>query len=283
MTGEVSADSAYSGATIVFATMHGKQRQAAPSFRQHHDATLVAPGTIDTDQFGTFVGDVPRTLAPWAAALAKAKLGVTLTGFPFALASEASYSTSFGVVAQHQEILLFHDSTRDITITEVASASVPDRGSVMAHTKADIDASLAGLGFPTTQLVLSAETPSGLIARKGLDSYDAIHAAAVELFLLSDELLIQPDYRALANPERQRVIAELAERLAVRLRRRCPRCATPGWGRVGVERGLPCLSCGEPTAGIRADVDGCAQCDHRVVTVRDVMGCDPQWCDYCNP
>ena len=31
-----------------------------------------------------------------------------------------------------------------------------------------------------------------------------------------------------------------------------------GWGIVGVERGLPCRVCGEPTAGIKADVHGCA-------------------------
>jgi len=46
---------------------------------------------VDTDQFGTFTGEVARTGAPADAARAKARLAMSVTGLPYGLASEASY------------------------------------------------------------------------------------------------------------------------------------------------------------------------------------------------
>lgn len=66
----------YRGAVIAFATMHGKERLAHESFRTILGASVIAPESIDTDQFGTFAGDVHRTLPPLQAAREKALLGI---------------------------------------------------------------------------------------------------------------------------------------------------------------------------------------------------------------
>ncbi|TDK90892.1 hypothetical protein EUA02_22320 [Mycobacterium paragordonae] len=64
----------YAGTVIAMGTMHGKERQVAPAFAAEIGARVIAPPGIDTDQFGTFAGEINRTLAPVAAASAKARI-----------------------------------------------------------------------------------------------------------------------------------------------------------------------------------------------------------------
>ena len=94
--------------------------------------------------------------------------------------------------------------------------------------------------------------------------------------------IVEPDLRALHNPSRRTVIEGLAYRLATRLRTRCPRCTTPGFGQVGVEPGLPCRICGTQTELPRAELHGCAVCPHRN-RKRAAPAADPRWCPFCNP
>ena len=50
-----------------------------------------APAVVDTDQFGTFTGDVARTLTPIDAARPQARLPMEAFGVPKRKASEVSY------------------------------------------------------------------------------------------------------------------------------------------------------------------------------------------------
>jgi hypothetical protein len=254
----------YRGRTVVFATRHGKERQAEAPFRELLDARVVAPDEIDTDRFGTFTGDVPRTATPWRTALDKARLGVELTGIPLALASEASYGGAWWA-GRHHELLLFHDSARDITLAEEASASSTDPTAVHA--------------------VAVAGRDGAVVARKGLADADALAAAVAELLGGGGDARVRvgPDHRAHADPSRQSVIAGLCTRMAERLARPCPDCRMPGWGLVDVERGLPCALCGTPSAAVAADVHGCGSCGATRAVPRAERTVDPRWCDACNP
>lgn len=55
----------YPGSHITFATMHGKEHLARDAFYDVLGTTVTAPRGLDTDQFGTFAGDIPRK---WSAA-----------------------------------------------------------------------------------------------------------------------------------------------------------------------------------------------------------------------
>ena len=61
----------YRGRTIAFGTKHGKATLVAGSFDALLRARVTAPANIDTDEWGTFSGEVERTLAPVAAARTK--------------------------------------------------------------------------------------------------------------------------------------------------------------------------------------------------------------------
>ena len=64
--------SAYTGRTVTFATMDGKEFLARDAFPHILGATVTAPRALDTEQFGTFSREIARTLTPIAAARAKA-------------------------------------------------------------------------------------------------------------------------------------------------------------------------------------------------------------------
>lgn len=80
-----------------------------------------------------------------------------------------------------------------------------------------------------------------------------------------------------------KAITTLAHKMAKRLATPCPRCHTPGFRRVNIERGLRCSDCGEPTQVIAADILGCGLCPHTVCAPRTGRIASPQRCDSCNP
>ncbi|MDF2916849.1 MAG: hypothetical protein K0S70_1066, partial [Microbacterium sp.] len=94
---------------------------------------------------------------------------------------------------------------------------------------------------------------------------------------------LEPDLRAHMNPGRRRTLRRLSWLLAARLTRLCPGCGCPGFGPVGVVRGLPCGACGNATSQVRLDVDGCPRCPERRERRRPVEVADPAACDACNP
>ena len=77
--------SACTGRTVTFTTMHGKELLAWDDFHHILGATVTAPRALDTDQFGTFSGEIARTLTPIAAARAKAHLGMKTDATSLAL------------------------------------------------------------------------------------------------------------------------------------------------------------------------------------------------------
>ncbi len=225
----------------MFATRHGKQHQAAGPFRELLDARVVAPDDLDTDRFGSFTGEVPRTRTP----------------------------------------LL--DDDRGVVLTEEAVVPVHGHDPVVLRDPADALERARRFGFPDTRAVVVARHGGDVHARKGLATAADLADAVTDLTTTGGTASVGPDLRAHVNPARQRVIAELCRRMATRLTRPCPRYAAPGWGRVGVERGVPCAGCGAPTTAVAADVLGCAGCDATQVVPRRAAPVDPASCDVCNP
>ncbi len=267
-------------------TMHGKERQVAPAFADELGARVIAPDGIDTDQFGTFTGEVTRTLTPMAAATAKARLAMSVAGVRYGLASEASYDTWLGMLAMHEEILVFVDDTRGIRVAE--GVNIP--GSPGAPRLVDcadhaVDAA-RDFGFPHQGAAVKASVADRIrVFGKGItDIRELIDAVDVAVAAAdARQAWLEPDLRAHHNPSRREVIATLANRLARRLATPCPRCACPGYGKVAVDEGLPCHACGCPTSLIVADVHGCQVCDQSSVVARTVGTAEPRFCPACNP
>lgn len=275
----------YTGAVIAMGTMHGKERQVAPAFAAEFGARVIAPPGIDTDRFGTFAGEVTRTLTPVAAATAKARLAMSTAKVCYGVASEASYDAWYGMLAVHQEILVFIDDVRGIQVLEgVNVPRTPGPPKLVENGHEAVDAARR-FGFPDQGAVVRASIDGdALVFGKGLtDAFALVQVVDTAVAAADDHRAwLEPDLRAHHNPSRREVLAALARRLAGRLATQCPGCLGPGYGRVAVREGLPCRACGSPTTLVAADILGCPACDYRSETARTGTA-EPRYCPRCNP
>lgn len=278
----------YRGRLIAIGTKHGKQDQFGPAFRAVLQARVVVPEDLDTDQFGTFAGEIDRSGSALDSARAKARLAMATTGLTLGLASEASYGPLPGSgLVGHEEIALFCDEDLGIEVLEgYRSTSVPGTAHCIGRDD-EIPRTLVA-GLPTQALIArSAACPPGAlpVVYKGLSDVRALRAAIADAAAgsVDGRAIVEPDLRAHHNPSRREVLARLALTLAHRLATQCPRCDTPGFGRVGTEPGLPCRICRTPTPGARGETHGCCRCEHTISVPLATEGADPAGCPECNP
>ena len=279
---------------VLLASRHGKERAMARPFRQGLGLELVVADQIDTDDFGTFTGERPRPAAAAITCHLKAEAALDATGASMGLASEGSFGPHPAIpfLPLAIEWMTFVDRRRDLVISERLEGAPTNFSHSVIAAGADPGSWLERIGFPAHGVIVrphrSDPHPSdpfpivrGLQCPQALEQ--AIRGAATHS---ADGLaLLETDMRAHRNPTRMASIRRLAFRLVRRIRTPCPSCGSPGWGLVGREPGLPCGGCGLPTALLRAEIHGCAHCDHRAeVPRRDgLLRADSQHCAPCNP
>ncbi len=288
--------SPYRGRRVALATKHDKARAIARPFRVGLGGAVMTPPGLDTDLLGTFTGEVPRLGTPGEVARQKARLGMALAGVPLGLASEGSFGPHPDIpfLPADRELLLFVDDERGLEVAEWELTTDTNYAHRCVATLGDLADFLPRVGFPAHALIARPalpDTPGGphdpVEIHKGLATLSALRDAIARCRARSRDGLVrvETDMRADRNPTRLRVIRRLAVRLARRLRARCPACAAPGWGLVGLQPGLPCRWCGLPTDLARGEILGCARCEERREQPRPdgLLLADPGDCPRCNP
>jgi hypothetical protein len=86
----------FQGRSLVVATMHGKESVIGPLLQQSLGVNVATAAGLNTDTFGTFSGEVERTVSPIAAARLKCDAAQALTGASLVLASEGSFGAHTG-------------------------------------------------------------------------------------------------------------------------------------------------------------------------------------------
>lgn len=261
-------------------TCHGKVVAVAPALTDVH-TVIETVDSFDTDQLGTFSGEVERSGSMRDAALAKAKLACRLGGSRFGLGSEGSFGADpyLGVSGWGTEILLWWDAEEGYAVEGFAQGPETNWRTMEAHS---IDAALTfarEVGFPGHGLIIGR--PSEIWFSKDCPDEKAL-ATRVAAALPGGPVRLQTDMRAHRNPTRMRMISRATVALAERLSRYCPACGAPGYGPCGVVPGAPCEACDTPTALAQAEIWRCPRCTdetrrplHRRAT--------PAQCDRCNP
>lgn len=277
---------------IALATKHGKLEQIAPAFEFGLGFELVLADT-DTDRFGTFSGEIPRTLNPKDAAVAKARAGALELGLDYGLASEGSIGAhpQFPWVNSDQEILALVCLSGGFSVIETyLSTDIVARSKTftsvqdLPHT-ADLAVIADEFDLPNHAVIVSAFSRGELHVEKGIREVDYL-LSRITLLLESgvSEVRVESDFRAMMSPSRQRNIAQCAERLVARIASRCPDCNEIGWGRIGFEYGLPCGDCFEMVDAVpHSERLGCVVCDHVEIVSLGVATIDASRCDLCNP
>ena len=278
----------YKGQTVVLTSMHGKELAIADIFRSKLDMTLTCTTQIDTDQLGTFTGDIPRPGTMYETAVAKARLGLAGNTVSLGLASEGSFGPdpTFPFIAISTEMMVFVDEERGLILSDTLVTLETNYASKTIISRDDLSGFLDMVGFPAHALIVRPKIGSSLVF-KGINTFEALRDAFTQCEGLNDGqgVIVSTDMRAHMNPTRMRIIGMLAHKIADRIHTLCPNCNSPGFGVVGHEKGLPCQGCGQPTQLIHYEICGCQACDFRRNRPRSdsrVWAKEGE-CAYCNP
>ena len=272
---------------IALPTLHKKGDQIIPAFQELTDFEIVEV-EIDTDSFGTFSGEIERTLSPRDAALAKAEAALSVTGWDGAIASEGSIGTDprLPFLISDREVMVFVDRLEGVVIEENHLSFEIIAAKTEYRASDDLSDFLRQADFPNHHLIVTSRSDGSLRAIKGISDEGSLRLALEESLRRSDDgkVMIESDLRAHASPSRQANIAHLARLLAKRISKRCPSCDAPGWGRVDHLFGVECEDCGHLDERIASQViEGCGRCDHRAQgeILRERIKASE--CELCNP
>lgn len=284
-TALVSTDNPYFGRVAMFPTLHEKESVVAPIFLAELGIE-VEVANLDTDQFGTFAGEIPRTLSQLDSAIAKARAAIANTGVPIAIASEGTIGPNplIPIASSDLETMVFVDSENDIVIHESFRSAEIVAARKVFRPGENLEEFLTKAEFPTHGLIVRTEHGSASSPVKGIRDKAALLKAIDDLAGDSGSVIVESDLRASFSPSRMRNIAACARLLARRIASLCPQCNCPGWGSVTPIFGLPCADCGSNVeSAVMADQYGCGKCEHRQVFARAATAAEARFCESCNP
>jgi hypothetical protein len=280
----------YLSGSAFLATKHYKERIIAPALRESLGLHVTPLTDFDTDQFGTFSGERPRTGSAIEAARAKIAAGFSQSSRPVGLASEGSFGPdpSLPLVPIGREIVLFFDFETGLEVIGTATDHQPHFYHTSVSNTQEATAFAQRVDFPDHGVIVcgcrDGEPHPESFLFKEIADLEELNSAVECVLKESRTAFLQTDMRAHRNPTRMKAIGKATEDLARRLQSRCPDCRCPGYDIIEWRPGRPCDWCGLPTCIVELEILTCQNCGHR--EERRASGpdrVDPAVCDYCNP
>lgn len=274
------------GKRIEFATKHEKEKILAPLFLELGLSCRATP--VDTDEFGTFTGEIERTGGVRETLRKKNQAATKLSGERFFLASEGSFGPHpiIGFVQTDLESLLFWDRDNNCEIYAEYLGKVPVHDERTHGPRDDFRAFLKEIDFPNHGIIVRPENLYQPII-KGLHNERAVGQAMLDCFMASKtaKVVLAADLRANHNPTRRKAILEAGRVLIEKIKSLCPKCFYPGFG---ISRGVPgliCTLCGEPSPIAKAVIWTCVKCAYEEERPRPdgITSIDSSECENCNP
>lgn len=277
--------------TAVLASMHKKEEVIAPAMREALDIELIVPEGFNSDEFGTFSGEIKRLGSQLDAARLKAEQALVFSNQTLAIASEGSFGAHPVVpfFPFNREIVLLKDKENDIEIIGMATSTEANFKSSRVYTLDEAQTFAESIGFPETGLIMKAKETSNNNSEiiKGITTVGQLQESFDLLLPLSEDkgVYLETDLRAMYNPKRMKVIEAATKDLVKHMRSLCPECSWPGFQLTERVKGLPCSWCSLPTDLIKAHVYACKKCGY---SKRDTFPngdktADPGNCNFCNP
>lgn len=271
--------------TCLIASQHKKEQVIAPILNSTLGVTCFVSQELNTDQFGTFSGEIERTLSPLNAARAKCDLAHQHTGCDLVLATEGSFGPhpNLFFIPANEELMLLRDYKNNLSIwTSLLSTETNFNSLEISNTKQLADFAKS-IGFPSHNLILLSHDRS--LIRKDFNTLEEANHALAELTKGYGRCIVETDMRAMNNPTRMRVIEELTHKLVKKVKSTCPSCNMPGFDVIRVNSGLPCMVCKSQTSSTLSLVKGCISCSHEelIEYPNNKVEEDPMYCNYCNP
>lgn len=277
----------FQGRELAIVTKHKKEEAIIPAFESILGLSCRVESRIDTDQLGTFTGEIPRDLDHISAARKKCLLALDFEDCDLVLSSEGSFGPhpSLFFISSGFEVLYLIDKRNNWELKEFILSTDTNFASAELRNESELIQFAKKAGFPEHGLILKVTEKSRNIFLKDFSSFDDLLTAFGCMNVESNSIIVETDMRAMRNPTRMGVINLLAKKMANRLLNFCEKCETPGFGFDRIVSGMPCSNCGNATRQALQEIHSCVNCKHeKIISLIETKGfADPQICEFCNP
>jgi hypothetical protein len=273
--------------SLVIATKHEKEKVIAPILEKELGVNCFVSSNFDTDELGTFTGEVERKDDPLTTVKNKCLLAMEKNHCDLAIASEGSFGPhpSMYFVPANDELLLFIDKKNSLEIIARELSTETNFNSAVIKTKQELDEFAAKANFPSHGLILRPAKDDFSKIVKGITDAEKLNTTFNYFISNFGSAFIETDMRAMYNPSRMKVIERAAIILVEKINSLCPSCNTPGFGITDTKKGLPCLQCNFPTRSTLSYIYTCKKClfTKEEKFPKGKLTEDPMYCDVCNP
>ncbi len=277
----------FQGRELTIVTKHGKENIFFPLFEQHFKIGSYHVPEIDTDQLGTFTGEVERSFNPLETVKRKCQLGHVNTGNDLVIANEGSFGPHpdvfFTSIAEEIIYLIDYHNNIECFVKHISFETnfLTTEITSIHQLKRFVEKAK----FPSHALIIRKDRYNSEEIIKGIKHWDTLVEHTEEYLLKFGKCLLETDMRAMNNPTRMKVIEEATNLLIQKLQNSCPQCCKPGFGRTKSNSGLPCSLCGLPTSSLFSYDFECSYCHHTETIFYPYQKKveDPMYCNYCNP
>ena len=277
--------------TAILATKHQKEKVIAPLFAREFGVKVIVSPNFDSDRFGTFTRDIPRTGNQLEAARHKAKAVLKLTGESLAIASEKAFypHPSFPFIGGDRELILLLDRANNLEIVGEELSTKTNYNHRYVENSTEALAFAREVGFPEHSLVVMSEpyTQNPEEIFKGINQTETPIETVNYLLQKTSQstVYLETDMRAMCNPTRMQVIVQATLNLIQKIAQLCPQCSCPGFDLLQRQPGLPCAWCSAPTNLVLAEIYQCQKCQFQASKMypSGKKLADPGNCLYRNP
>jgi hypothetical protein len=277
----------FKGRTLIIATKHKKEKVIAPILEKELGVKCIVLPDLDTDQLGTFTGEIERKDDPLTTARNKCLLAMESANCDLSVASEGSFGPHPHIffIPADDEILLFIDKKNDLEITVGLLSTETNFNQAEIKTEKELWAFANEAQFPSHGLILRKAKEDFSDVVKNITNVEQLSCVFNHFISNYGKAYIETDMRAMYNPLRMKVIENATQKLITKIKSCCPNCNMPGFGIVSAKKGLPCQWCNFPTKGILSYAYQCQRCtfskEEKYPHGKIVE--DPMYCDVCNP
>ena len=270
-------------------TMHGKEVVLGNYLKETFNITLDVTRNINTDQFGSFSGEIERKVIPQYAA--KQKISAALKNYEheIIIASEGSFfqHPANPFIQVNNEFILLMDRKNEIAIeAQWTSSNVKYFKKSFSNDVQAYDFCIKN-GFPNYGVLLKANTLAinPLIIKDSNTESDLKKAICILINeSISGEIEVESDMRAHRNPTRMKNISIAAQQLVNNMQRQCPECLALGYSIKSSIPGLECAHCTFPSNETKGYLYHCKSCAHQEIKpIQTEQKADPTYCPKCNP
>lgn len=277
----------YKNKRVLLASMHQKEIAIKEAFEKNLGCKIVVAENFNTDQFGTFSGEIKRKLSAYDALKNKAVTAANIFDYDYVISSEGSFGPHPYMFANcDTEMLLFYDRKLDLFIANY-EISFDTNHAQLTLTKKNYKRNdyiewLKNIKFPSHGLTIKSESNA---IYKGIITLVELEAIIDKELSMNNNLTLETDMRAMMNPTRMNLIKLLANKLSQRIIKVCKKCSTPGFGNISNSGNLKCKLCYQETKTPKYKDIKCLKCDYfeREEITPGIEFGDPTYCDYCNP